>query len=174
MGLSLVHGIITSHDGTIDVVHHEKPGTHFRICFPIKKPHLKENSTKTDDKKNSVQYRLLVVDDEPDVLDALTDTLIIQGHDVFAVASGKEALQALKNEQFDAILSDIRMPGIDGTALFSRIQTDFPFMIERTAFITGNDLSETTQQFLEECQRPFLGKPCSPEEISSLLADMNL
>ena len=174
MGLSLTHGIVTSHGGTIEVVRHSQSGAHFKICFPIDTSQTSDISSLQQDKGLHSSYRLLLVDDEPDVLATLADTLTIQGHEVYAVVSGQEALVALNNQEFDALLSDIRMPGMDGPALFSRVQKEFPAMVQKTAFITGNDMSKTTKEFLASCQRPFLRKPCSSEEILSLLEEMSI
>lgn len=173
MGLSLVHGIVRSHGGAIELVGGREPGTHFKISLPVSKSRQNQVDNPLA-QRPTFPYRLLVVDDEPDVLEALADMLVIQGHDVHAVSTAEEALRALKDEAYDGLLSDIRMPGMDGQALFEQLQEKFPDMVERTAFITGNDLSETARGFLDTCQRPSLGKPCSPGDIESLLEEMDL
>lgn len=173
MGLSLVHGIVTAHAGTIELLKTEQKGAHFKVSLP----HIGKPLAETEVKKSpqtTQKLKLLVVDDEEDVLEALEDTLIILGHDVFGVSSGKEALSALKEEDFDGILSDLRMPEMDGPDLYENLKKDFPEMVERIAFITGNNLSESAQQFLASCKRPSLGKPFSPEQIASLITELEL
>lgn len=173
MGLSLVHGIITGHGGTIELLKTEQKGAHFRVCLP----HIGKPLTEADIRKappTTQKLKLLVVDDEEDVLEALEDTLIILGHDVLGVGSGKAALSALRNEGFDGILSDLRMPEMDGADLYENLKKEFPEMVDKIAFITGNNLSESAQQFLAACKRPSLGKPFSPEQLSSLIAELEL
>ena len=133
-----------------------------------------KNETTGNNLAEVFPYRLLVVDDEQDVLEALADILIIQGHDVTAVSSGSEALSALQAERFDGLLSDMRMPGMDGPQLYDAVKERFPEMARRTAFVTGDDLSKTARSFLNSCNRPSLGKPFSPDQVAQLIEEMGL
>lgn len=173
MGLSLVHGIVQSHGGTIDLLK-DTEGAHFRVRLPhlgtvIEKPGIDAKSEEPTKKR-----RLLVVDDEQDVLEALADILVIQGHEVTAVQSGQAALTELRKGPFDGLLSDLRMPEIDGPQLYREIEETFPEMAERTAFVTGDDLSTDARKFLETCGRPSLRKPFLPDQVASLLEDLGL
>jgi CheY-like chemotaxis protein len=79
--------------------------------------------------------RILVVDDDPLLLDLLVDTLRSIGYDTTGVADGAEALEALSRTSFDMMITDIRMPGMDGLSLLKRVKRYFPQM--PVLFITG-------------------------------------
>jgi len=69
--------------------------------------------------------RLLIVDDEVALMQALCDTLRDQGYETTGFASGPPALAALQNAKFDLLLADLMMPGMDGiTLLQAALQTD--------------------------------------------------
>ncbi len=169
MGLSLVRGIVKSHGGEIILVDQREPGSHFKVTIPHTGHGLLNGITQTNMREIAPKQNILIVDDEPDVLSALKDILVLQGHNVCAVSSGADALSALNKEKFDGILSDIKMPDMDGEQLFGEIQKHHPDLVSHTAFITGNDLSSKTKDFLDACDRPYLGKPFVPDEIFELI-----
>ncbi len=173
MGLSLVRGIVKSHGGTIELVQNGTSGAHFKVILPHVGRSLFPEQRGVNVEPEEPKQHLLIVDDEPDVLSILEDILVLQGHEVLAVTSGAEALEALSQNSFDGILSDIRMPEMDGEQFFAEIIEHHPQMKDRIAFVTGNDLSEQTKTFLETCNRPYLGKPFIPTEVASLLKRNN-
>jgi len=169
MGLSLVRGIVIAHGGDIVLLNEADAGSHFLVTVPHTGKMLSSGAGPSAEISPIPPQRLLIVDDEPDVLAALEDILVLQGHSVRAVGSGSDALAALDDDTFDCLLSDIRMPEMDGEALFAQIKKQHPNMVKKTAFVTGTDLSLDTKSFLETCDRPYLGKPFVPEEISKLI-----
>ncbi len=66
---------------------------------------------------DSDRQRVLVVDDNADLADAIVEGVSEHGYDVVGVTSGKEALRLLRSERVDALVTDLRMPGVDGLAL---------------------------------------------------------
>ncbi len=66
--------------------------------------------------------RILVVDDEPSLLITLAANLELEGFEVMGASSGADALACVKTESFDLVLSDVRMPGMNGVDLFRRIR----------------------------------------------------
>ena len=84
-------------------------------------------------------YRLLIVDDEPDVLQALYDMLLDHESldlDVLKAGSAGEALEILNRERLDIVLSDICMPGMDGIELLRHVRENWPDC--RMIFLTGH------------------------------------
>lgn len=77
--------------------------------------------------------RILIVDDELDMLLLMKASLsrITNGHEVHTACSGEEALGKVDGQAFDLVITDLRMPGIDGLELIERIQTRYP----RTKFV---------------------------------------
>ena len=110
---------------------------------------------------------LLLVDDDKSLLRLLTIRLEGEGYNVTAVEDGQSALKKLQNSSFDVVLSDLRMPGLDGLSLFEEIMAirqDIPVIL-MTAHGTIADAIEATQRGVFG----FLPKPVEHEELRALL-----
>jgi len=116
--------------------------------------------------------RVLVVDDEPGVADLLQDLLDAAGHGVSTAASGAEALRCLQVEPFDLIVSDLRMPDIDGAALWREVQARHPALARRMLFVTGDTLSPAAERFMAETGCPSLDKPFSRTDLLQRVHDL--
>ncbi|HBO00176.1 MAG TPA: two-component system response regulator GlrR, partial [Alteromonas macleodii] len=82
--------------------------------------------------KASSNPNLLLVDDDKSLLRLLTIRLEGEGYEVTAVEDGQSALRKLQNENYDVVLSDLRMPGLDGLSLFEEImgiRKDIPVIL---------------------------------------------
>lgn len=79
--------------------------------------------------------KILVVDDDTLLLNLLVDTLRSIGYDTIGVPGGAEALETLSQQKFDMMITDIKMPGMDGLSLLKRVKRHFPTM--PVLFITG-------------------------------------
>jgi CheY-like chemotaxis protein len=102
---------------------------------------------------------VLLVDDEPLVLRSVT-RMLRRSHTVVTAAGGKEALALLEaGERFDAILTDLHMPGMSGRDLAAAIATLTPGQAERLVMVTGGTACAETARFLDECANPPLYKP---------------
>jgi CheY-like chemotaxis protein len=115
---------------------------------------------------------VLIVDDEAEVGRLLSDMLTARGFRCDVVASGAHAQERLLERDYDAILCDVRMPEIDGPALFAWIGAHRPHLRARTAFITGDTLGAAAGGFLTGIGRPMLEKPFVPEELRRLMRDL--
>lgn len=93
-------------------------------------------------------YRILVADDEPAILDTLREILEDSGYVVLTAGNGEEALSLLEQGRFDALLSDISMPRMDGIALLKIARERWPSMPR--ILLTGNLLDEYIGRFLDE------------------------
>lgn len=164
LGLSLSHGIVQEHGGDITVS--SIPGkTVFTVCLPLAVPititgHNKEVLQIPDSRKT-----ILVIDDEQSI--ALLLSELLEGrYDVARVFSGQEAVEAIAVQDFDLIISDIKMPGMDGMELFRWIESNKPGYKGKIVFTTGVVFDPQIQAFLKEAKTPCLTKPF---KISSLL-----
>ncbi|NKQ13437.1 response regulator, partial [Pseudomonas sp. SST3] len=83
-------------------------------------------------------HNVLVVDDEPKLCDLLTQALSQNGIQVFSAGNGLHALKVLGEEDIDLVISDWRMPGMDGPALLAEIKVRYPTLpvIVMTAYST--------------------------------------
>ena len=108
-------------------------------------------------------YKILIVDDENTVKLLLTELLSSEGHRCETASDGVEALEKVADDKFDAVVTDIAMPEMDGIALtgeISKSYPDIPIMV-MTAF-TGK---YSAKEAVEAGASDFIGKPFSPEEF---------
>ena len=112
---------------------------------------------------------ILVVEDEPEVASILVDLLLLDGHRVETVANGALALERLRERAYDVVLSDVRMPELDGLGLYREAVRRRPELRQRFVFITGSALDPQTKKFLEETGAPSLGKPFNVAEVRQVV-----
>jgi len=128
LGLSQVYGFVKRSGGEIKVYSEPGQGSRFVLYFP--------RSHKAGAKIDSVIYRdnknlqgdetILVVDDEPALVELAKEILSAQGYHVLTATDGKQALEVLKKENVDLVLSDVIMPNMDGYQLAEQIQKNYP------------------------------------------------
>ncbi|MGR2740938.1 HD domain-containing phosphohydrolase [Billgrantia sp. Q4P2] len=108
--------------------------------------------------------RLLLVDDEPNVLSALSRMLRHEGYELHTAADGSAALAILEREPIDLILSDALMPGMDGVELLARVQQQWPECLR--LLLTGQcDLAATVRAINEGRIYGYLAKPWDDERL---------
>ena len=113
-----------------------------------------------------------MVDDEPEIAEILAELLGADGHRVEIAASGREALEKLDAAEFDLIVSDLRMPDIDGPGLYRRLESEQPRLLERMVFITGDTLGLGVDEFIEKSGRPCIEKPFTPEDVRAAVEEV--
>jgi len=113
------------------------------------------------------EANILVVDDEFAVRDSLYNWFRKDGYHVHAAENATEALRALQDQAFDVILLDIKMPGMDGMELQSRIHTIDPEIA--VIMITAFGSVETAVQALKQGAFDYVTKPIDPDELSHLV-----
>ena len=111
----------------------------------------------------SQSRKVLVVDDDAVVGHSINRVLTGQGYQVREAASGIEALEALGNQQYDMVFTDIRMPGMDGLDMASRMKKNYPEM--PVVVITGYGTQENEKKASDLGVAGFLRKPLSPDTI---------
>ena len=111
--------------------------------------------------------KLLVVDDELHVRESLSRWFVEDGYEVETASSGKEALSALGRGRYDAVITDIRMPGMDGLDLQRRIREVSPQV--PIILITAYASVSTAVQALKEGAYDYVTKPFDPEALSRVV-----
>jgi len=113
------------------------------------------------------QVSILIVDDEESVRDSLYNWFIDDGYDVDCAEDGKRALNMLESREYDIVLADIKMPGMDGMELHKRIKTlaKEPIFIIMTAFASV----DTAVQALKNGAFDYVTKPFDPDDLSHLI-----
>ncbi|MCH9670298.1 MAG: response regulator, partial [Gammaproteobacteria bacterium] len=169
IGLAVCHRIVDSHGGAIKVQHSDLGGATFTVRFPTTSAPAVQIGEGASAAPQRVGRTILVVDDEVDVGEMLADILRADGHTVSVAASERTALATVSKQDFDIILSDIRMPDGDGAFLYERLKADYPHLSERIAFVTGDTLTARVKDFLESAERPYLEKPITPGEVRAFM-----
>jgi CheY-like chemotaxis protein len=105
---------------------------------------------------------ILVVDDETGVAEVLAEMLEADGHQVERAHNGVEALERLGTRAYDVILTDLKMPELDGPGLYREIERRYPALLGRLVFLTGDTLSPEIAEFLDRAGRPRLGPSADP------------
>ena len=110
---------------------------------------------------------ILIVDDEESVRDSLYNWFIEDGYEVDSAANAKEALSKIESGNFDIILADIKMPGMDGLEMHRRIKEfdSAAIVIVMTAFASV----ETAVQALKDGAFDYITKPFDPDDLSHLI-----
>jgi CheY-like chemotaxis protein len=169
VGLAVSHRVIEAHDGRIRVDSALGKGSVFTVTLPASTAEAKAAPQQPSAEDAAPAASILIIDDEPEVAQMLADILAAQGHRVVTAGSGQKALRLIEGERFDVILSDVRMPELDGPSLYATLERTEPGLLKRTAFISGDTLSPSARLFLQRVRRPFIEKPFTLEEVRALV-----
>lgn len=171
VGLSFCHRVVSAHGGEIRLDTRHRPGARFVIDLPFATAESPSTvSMKT--RGAALKARILVIDDEPDVADLNAEMLKRSGYEVTVAHSGDAGLAQLETSGFDALITDLNMPGTDGRGIFDAVNRIAPHLVNRIGFITGDTMGRSSQDFLKEARRPFLEKPVSPNELRDFVAGL--
>ena len=107
--------------------------------------------------------RILLAEDEPSVREFVQRALVHQGHQVTTVNDGGEALEALEDERFDLLLTDIVMPRVDGGALALKASKEYPHM--RIVLMTGYAAERDRAHNLDALVHEVVSKPFTLSDI---------
>ncbi|MGD8375073.1 MAG: response regulator, partial [Acidobacteriota bacterium] len=178
LGLSICYGIIQEHRGRIHATSVAGQGTTFTVELPILDP---PPGVDRDDIAEGMAPRpaaggearpgtILVIDDEASIVDVLHQALRLDGHRVDTAGNGRVALRKIRDSRYDVIISDLKMPGMSGEALYERVREIHPDLAQRIIFSTGDVASQETREFLHRCGNRFLQKPFDLETMRNLIA----
>jgi PAS domain S-box-containing protein len=169
LGLSLCQGIVEGHGGKIGLVLGEGSGAVFRVELPVEGPEEPAVAVVPETSMVPRGARILVVDDEPGIAGVLAEALQLDGHVVETVGNGEAALGKLALGGYELILSDIRMPELDGPSLYREVERRDPRFLRRMIFLTGDTLSPSTREFLEKTGAPCLSKPFALSDVREIV-----
>jgi signal transduction histidine kinase/ActR/RegA family two-component response regulator len=170
LGLSVSRNMAREHGGDLILLPSES-GASFQLMLPVEAPDAAQTTPTEVLAHTSVDTvpRILVVDDEPDLVDVIRATLETAGYDVASAESGAVALELIAEARFDAVLSDMRMPDMDGRMLWRALRERNPALAQRTLFVTGDTLSPDARAMLRETGCASLDKPFERDELLSAL-----
>lgn len=113
---------------------------------------------------SNAPYRVLVVDDEPAILDVMTEILSAQGFEVVGLTSPVDALKKARIHRFDAAVVDVYMPEMSGLLFHAKLKVFDPVLAARTVFVSGHVKLDDLRRHLESLPT-FLAKPFRVEEL---------
>jgi CheY-like chemotaxis protein len=179
LGLSIAHTLMTEHQGRI---YHEKSplgGAGFVLEFPVAKetsPPPKEAApaevAKPAASETARTGTILVLDDEKAIAEMLAEILGLLGYTPTVCNVPAQALDLIGREEFDMIISDFRMPGMNGRQFFDLAVLMKPELARRIIFLTGDVVNEDTQSFLKSIGNPHLAKPFNLDSIKAVVGQV--
>ncbi len=177
LGLSICQKIITDYGGRIEVRSDLGRGTRFLVRLPLaSSPGAAVSSFPRPVKESSpsfaVRGRVLIIDDEPVIGNAVKRTLQRE-HDVVVVTSGEEAKQLLERDDgFDVILCDLMMPKITGVDFYRWLAGRYRKLARQTVFMTGGVFTAKVQEFLEQVPNARLEKPMDKKNLMEIVRNL--
>lgn len=163
LGLSISHGIIRQHHGTLEIQSAPGQGTVARIILPIAADSApaaissrKLSATGAD--HAGLPKRILVVDDEPAVGEMVKQILSQRGCRVTHLQNSAAVEPAIKHADFDLVICDLKMPGLDGLQILCLLRKLNPELARRFMLMTGN-LADAASHETEFAGVPLLQKP---------------
>ena len=118
--------------------------------------------------KNGGSLRVLVVEDDVPIGRMLASILADEGYVVDLASDGLTALGKIEAREYDLILTDLRMPELDGVGLYRELERRQPEVLRRVIVITGTSGHPEYESFLEETQVPYLEKPFSLQALQAI------
>jgi DNA-binding NtrC family response regulator len=111
----------------------------------------------------NMKTRVLIVDDEEEFVQALSERLTIRDYDVTTSLSGEDAIEKLKHYNFDVIILDVAMPGMDGIETLSNIKRIKPLI--EVIMLTGHGTVSSAVDGMKLGAFDYLMKPCETKEL---------
>jgi signal transduction histidine kinase/CheY-like chemotaxis protein len=190
LGLSIVLGIVREHGGQVKVASPPTGGAIFTLEFPAvpaeeprslaipatgsggptrkllpERPSLPVRQPRAA-RPAEGGARVLVVEDEPTVARLIGDVLEDEGFRVDLLLDGREALKRAASEDYDLVICDMKMPGLDGEHFYKRLARAGNPLRERFLFVTGDVIGTNTHEFLARNHLPHVAKPFRIEELT--------
>lgn len=168
LGLSISFGIVESHEGRFDVESEPGKGTRFHLHLPI--TDTEPNPEVVEERQDApADQRILVVDDDPTIIDLYMAILNQMGHRVDTATNGIEACNKLTGNRYSLIISDLKMPKMNGMEFLKEIQKKHPEMQQRFVFTTGDLNYMNSHEFIMLADIPCLVKPLDIQEVERVV-----
>jgi PAS domain S-box-containing protein len=169
LGLSVCHGIVTEHKGKIWAESQVGRGATFIVELPIvsENKQLEMPEPVVRETRRAVKAKILVVDDELMVRQFVSQILAEEGHEVEVVDSAEVALEEVSSKEYQAIMLDIKMPGMSGIELYRHFQKISPPLADKVVFITGDIMGTSTMAFLSKTKAPYIIKPFDAKQLKA-------
>src|SRR5262245_20790740 len=174
LGLSVSYGIVQEHGGRIEL-RPDRPGRGATFAVLLRRSVAPFGASAAEEAGVSLAAqplsgrRVLVAEDEPLVLDLFSRLLEEDGASVTLARDGEEAWTKILENDFDLVVADLRMPNLDGRALYERVAEEKPSMVRRFVFATGDLVRRESLEFLEGLPNRILAKPLDVDNVRRVL-----
>jgi len=166
LGLAIVYGIVQSHHGLILCESNLEKGTTFRVYLPVQE---REGAAPAKEERKRGDYRgaetIIIVDDEPDIIDIGQNTLEQFGYTVLTARSGEEAVEIYtrQGDRIDLVILDLGMPGMGGEKCLRELLHMNPAV--KVLIASGYAATQTVHSILEAGATGFMAKPYRLEDM---------
>jgi PAS domain S-box-containing protein len=183
LGLSISHQIVADHHGRIFCEPSPLGGAAFVVELPLVSIHDTETPAAAEPEPAQAGTpeppapapcaaqgaRILMIDDEAALAEMICEYLNMTGHRAQFCCGAKEALALMQREEFDLVISDFRMPGLNGEQLFEQTLQRDPDLARRMVFMTGDIIGEDARRFFSTHDVACLTKPCALPTIEQFI-----
>lgn len=172
LGLAICLAIVERHRGRIDASSEMGRGTTITVCLPTVAKETAPAPVEEGPLPTLRQLKIALVDDDAEILEICREALTVWGHNVYPFHTATACLEWMTENSVDLVITDVKMPGMDGVDLFTRLQEMRPGM--RTLFMTGSVIGHS----LERLKGPgdvrvrLLRKPFRMEQLYRTVAKM--
>ena len=169
LGMSVVYGIVKDHNGYIEVESEPGQGTMITACFPIsgkaegvaRKPMLDVNGG---------SEKILIIDDEKEILGMMSSILRESGYTVYIAYSGKDGIDLYKEVRPDLVILDLKMPKMDGREVFRELIRINPNV--KTLLSTGFVDAKEKDELINMGAKGFIKKPYTASDIKKKIKEI--
>ena len=174
IGLAVCRGIVEAHGGSLKLAPAVSAGARFELRLPVAATiaAAEQPSASPVSATQAGGAAVLIVDDEAGVAELLSEILTSGGFRCDLATGGRAAQTLIGARAYDAIICDVRMPDLDGPALFRWLGKEHPLLTPRVVFLTGDMLSPAAARFLAQSGRPVVEKPFIPDDIRRLITEV--
>ncbi|NDC56753.1 MAG: response regulator, partial [Alphaproteobacteria bacterium] len=170
VGLSLCLNIVEAHGGRLMLEDTAGGGATFVLCMPVAERRTKDAATTDDALTQPLSpLKILLVDDELELAQTLADMLSPEGHRFDFAINGQIALEKMAAEDFDLVISDLRMPVLDGPAMHAKLVAQQSPYLQKIIFVTGDTLTPHVREFIEGQQVSVIEKPYTLADIRAAM-----
>jgi CheY-like chemotaxis protein/two-component sensor histidine kinase len=172
LGLALAYGVVARHGAQLEVETTPGQGTTVRIRFPVEAPAgtVRRPTADTVPVSETPVSRCLVVDDDPDVREAVRDMLALGGHRVVLAVDGADGVDKFKAGTFDLVVTDLAMPKLNGlqlTRICKALRPEIPVLM-----VTGWGVVLTEDELAEHGVDAVISKPVRMTEFLSTVSTL--